>query len=100
MHVRTRRAALAAVGIVLAAATIVALRPAAVPAEAARADTGPVRVTVDWTGKTRVRDRYGVAAPVSGQLARIALRAGDAVRAGDVVARISGSAASPLDPRA
>lgn len=82
-----------------AAAAILVLRPAPVPAEAARADEGPVRVTIDWTGKTRVRDRYRVEAPVGGELARITLRAGDRVRAGDVVARISGAAAPPLDAR-
>jgi len=82
-----------------AVATAVALRPAPVSAKAARVDTGSVRVTVDWIGKTRVRDRYRVEAPVSGQLARIALHAGDRVRVGDLVAHIGGAAASPLDPR-
>jgi HlyD family secretion protein len=95
-----RRTLLAAIA--LAAAVLLGwalLRPAAVPAEAAAADTGPVRVTVDWTGKTRVRDRYTVAAPVSGELLRSALDAGDAVRAGAVVARLGGAAATPLDAR-
>jgi HlyD family secretion protein len=99
MTARPRRLVLAALALAGLGAGALALRPAAVPAEAARADSGPVRVTVDWTGKTRVRDRYVLAAPVSGQLARLALRAGDRVRAGEVVARITGAAASPLDPR-
>ena len=99
MRARTRRLLLLAVAACLAGVVAFALRPAAVPAEVASADVGPVRVTVDWTGKTRVRERYDVAAPVAGQLQRIPLRAGDRVKAGDVVARIAGAWAPPLDPR-
>lgn len=99
MAVRARRVALVAVVLAVAGAVALALRPAPVPVEAATADSGPVSVTVDWIGKTRVRDRYQVFAPVTGQLERLALRAGDCVRAGQVVARISGAYASPLDPR-
>ena len=100
MIARPRRLALAALVVALAAvAAALVLRPAAVPAEVAAADAGTVRVTVDWTGRTRVRDRFAVAAPVSGELERPTLRAGDRVRAGQVVARVRGGAASPLDPR-
>jgi HlyD family secretion protein len=99
MRVRTRRLLLFVAATGLAVLVALALRPAAVPAEVASADSGPVRVTVDWTGKTRVRDRYDVATPVTGQLERIALRAGDRVETGDVVARIAGAWAPPLDPR-
>jgi HlyD family secretion protein len=97
---RTRRVVLAVAGV--GAASIVAFfafRPAAVPVEAASVDSGPVRVTVDWTGKTRVRNRYQVRAPVSGELERIALRPGDPVRTGEVLARIAGAAPPPLDTR-
>jgi HlyD family secretion protein len=99
MRACTRRLLFLAVAAGLTILIVLALRPAAVPAEVVSADSGPVRVTVDWTGKTRVRDRYDVAAPVTGQLERIALRAGDRVKAGDVVARIAGAWAPPLDPR-
>jgi HlyD family secretion protein len=62
-------------------------------------DTGLVRrgtlqVTVDAEGKTRVRDRYVLAAPVTGRLHRIDVPEGTHVRAGDVIARI---APVPLD---
>ena len=56
-------------------------------------------VTVDGEGKTRVRDRYVVAAPVSGRLRRIALRRGDAVKSGQLIALIDPLPLSPLDPR-
>ena len=88
---------------VLAAALVVALalglRPAAVPVETALAERGTLRVTVDEDGRTRVKDRYLVSAPLAGTLTRIGLRAGDSVEQGDVVARIVPTAAPLLDAR-
>jgi HlyD family secretion protein len=75
-------AALAALGWYL-------LRPVPVDVETATASVGPLQVTVDEEGETRARDRYIVSAPVSGRVARIAWREGDAVSTGQVVATIA-----------
>jgi HlyD family secretion protein len=72
------------------------LRPAPVRVELGGVDRGPLEITVDEEGRTRVRNRYVIAAPVAGGLERITLDEGDAVAAGDVVARVS---SAPLDPR-
>lgn len=58
---------------------------------------GPLVVTVDEEGTTRVRHRYQIAAPVSGRLLRSELDEGDTVAEGDVALRI---VPAPLDPRA
>ena len=75
-------------------------RPEAIPVEAQAADKGVLRVTVEGIAKTRVRDRFEIAAPAAGHLERISLRPGDPVARGQVVARIVGPAPAPLDPRA
>jgi HlyD family secretion protein len=85
---------LSAVTLTVAAGLAWVLRPKPIEVESAAVVRGPIRVTVEADGRTRVRDRYVVAAPVSGRLRRIALREGDAVVAGQVVARI---APLPLD---
>jgi HlyD family secretion protein len=72
------------------------LRPTPVPVEVAAAGRGPLRVTIDEEGRTRVRDRYVVVAPVAGRVARITLDEGAAVTRGMAVAQLS---AAPLDPR-
>ena len=75
------------------------LRPTPARVDAAKASRGTMRVTVDGEGKTRVRDRYVIAAPVGGRLRRIDLRRGDAVEQGQVIAHIDPLPLAPLDPR-
>lgn len=75
------------------------LRPTPLKVEAAKASRGPMRVTVDGEGKTRVRDRYVVAAPVAGRLRRITLRRGDNVVQRQLIAEIEPLPLAPLDPR-
>jgi HlyD family secretion protein len=58
----------------------------------------PLAVTFQEEGRTRLQHRYVVAAPVAGTLRRVALREGDAVRAGEVVAQIDPASAALLDP--
>lgn len=75
------------------------LKPAPTNVDTAKTVRGPMRVTVDGEGKTRVRDRYVVATPVGGQLRRITLRRGDVVERGQVIAQIDPLPLAPLDPR-
>ncbi|MCW5657708.1 MAG: HlyD family efflux transporter periplasmic adaptor subunit [Burkholderiaceae bacterium] len=80
---------IAAVATAAAVAGLVwAFAPRAIPIETARATQGHFETAIEEEGKTRVRDRYVVAAPLAGVLARVALREGDAVSAGQVVATL------------
>jgi HlyD family secretion protein len=80
-----KRLPLLIAGLLVVSMVIFALWPTGVPVDVAVAERGPLRVTVDEDGKTRIRDRYVVSAPLSGRLVRIALRAGDEVRAGQTI---------------
>jgi HlyD family secretion protein len=75
------------------------LRPRAAPVETARAAYGPLRATVSEEGKTRIRQRYTVSSPVTGQLRRVPFKPGAAITPDSVLAVIEPMAASPLDPR-
>jgi HlyD family secretion protein len=87
-------------GIAAAAALVVwAVMPRPVPVETAAVTKGKFVATVDEDGKTRVRERYVVAAPLAGRLTRVRLKAGDSVKAGDAVTTIVPSPAPLLDPR-
>ena len=61
---------------------------------------GPLRVTVDEDGKTRIKERYVVSAPLAGRLLRIGIDAGDFVESGKtIVATIEPSDPQLLNPR-
>ena len=77
---------LAAVFVV--AVVVVAWIPNPVDVEVADVSRGPLVVTVDEDGQTRVIDRYLISAPIAGNLGRIELDAGDAIEAGQVLARL------------
>ena len=76
-----------------------ALMPAPIAVDVARARRGPFEEVVEEDGRTRVHDRFVVSAPLSGRLERIALRAGDRVEEGTVVAVIQPTAPPLLDAR-
>jgi HlyD family secretion protein len=82
-------------GAVLLVALIAAgLWPQPVPVETARVTRGTLRATVNEEGKTRIKQRYVVSAPVTGQLRRIPFKAGAEVEAGQTVLAII----DPLSP--
>lgn len=85
--------------VALAAAFIWAFRPQPVPVETAEVRRGPFEQIIEEDGKTRVRERYVVSAPVAGRLARVQLKAGDVVRKGATVAVLRPSAPSMIDTR-
>lgn len=88
-----------ALGVLVAAGLAIGFMPRAVPVDLAEVKRAPLAVTVEEEGKTRVRERYQVSAPVAGYLRRIGLDAGDAVKAGQVLAVIEPARAEALDPR-
>jgi len=64
------------------------MRPKPIEVDASAVTIGPLDATVEADGKTRVRDRYLVVAPVAGRVERIALVEGGVVRAGQIVATL------------
>lgn len=59
-----------------------AFMPQPAEVDLAEVKRGTLRVTVDEDGKTRIREKYVVSAPLVGRLLRINMDAGDAVAAG------------------
>jgi HlyD family secretion protein len=74
--------------------------PKPVEVDLATIESGPLAVTVNEDGRTRIRERYVVSSPMGGQLIRVELRPGDIVRRGEtVVATVRPQAPSMLDAR-
>jgi|KBSSwiStaDraftv2_1062776.scaffolds.fasta_scaffold10090_5 HlyD family secretion protein len=85
--------------VVIGSLIAIALWPSAVTVDLASVSRGPLVVTIDEEGRTRVRDRFVVAAPVTGRVLRIELEPGDRVARGDVVARLQPESPPLLDAR-
>ncbi|MBA3886014.1 MAG: HlyD family efflux transporter periplasmic adaptor subunit [Acidobacteria bacterium] len=91
---------IALIVIVLVLLAYWAFRPRPVPADFAAVERGTLQVTVEDEGRTRVRDRFVVSAPVPGRMERIALEPGDPVVAGKtVLARFQPTDPALLDVR-
>ncbi len=84
------------IGIVVVGAVAAALAPRAVPVDFAPVGRGPITVTLDHEGRTRVRERFVVSAPLAGRVLRIELQPGDPVVANRTVLATFLPGASPL----
>ena len=91
-----KRIAIAAAVVAIAALIVLALLPDPIPVDAAAVERGPLSVTVEEEGRTRVKSRFVVAAPITGQMARVRFEPGDFVEAGAVITTMD---PVPLTPR-
>jgi HlyD family secretion protein len=73
--------------------------PQPVFVETVAVQRGPLTITIDEEGRTRVIDRYVIAAPVDGVACRQQLKVGDDVTQGEVLLGITPLASQVLDPR-
>lgn len=90
---------IALVVIVVAALLAWGFYPRAIEVETAKVSIGPMSVTVEEEGKTRVKEKFVISAPVAGYLRRIVLEAGDPVSKGQTVAELEPLPSEVLDPR-
>ncbi|MDE3154182.1 MAG: efflux RND transporter periplasmic adaptor subunit [Acidobacteriota bacterium] len=97
---RTRAIAWTVAGLAVTAIVVALLVPSPVAVDLAPVTRGDLQVTLDHEGKTHVRHRYTVSAPVAGRVLRIDLEPGTPVEAGRTVVATFRPAASPfLDAR-
>ncbi|HVL36770.1 MAG TPA: HlyD family efflux transporter periplasmic adaptor subunit [Burkholderiales bacterium] len=97
---RRNRIALALALLAAALAVAWALQPRAVAVDTAAVARGRFEQVVADDGRTRVRDRYVIAAPLAGRVERIRLLEGDPVKHGQTVALLTPTAPALLDERA
>ncbi|WP_373018785.1 efflux RND transporter periplasmic adaptor subunit [Thiomicrorhabdus sp.] len=91
-------------GILVVSALIIALLvwgfwPQPVPIESTQVKRGPLTVTVEKEGRTRVIDRYVISSPVNGMTCRMHLKVGDEVTKGETLLGITPLESQVLDSR-
>lgn len=85
--------------IAVLALLVIAFLPKPVPVEVASVVLGSFQQTVGEDGKTRVRERYVVSAPLAGHLLRIQLKEGDPISRNKLLAVMVPGAPALLDVR-
>jgi HlyD family secretion protein len=87
MKISRKSAVLAGIGVLVLAAMVYLFLPEPEVVQTATVRRGPLQVSVEEEGETRVVDRYVITAPVAAFVQRLDLEVGDPVEAGQVVAR-------------
>ncbi len=95
-----KRAAFIVVVLVILALVAYGFMPKPVDAETAKVTRGELLVTIDNESRTRVRDRFTIAAPLAADMSRITLKPGDTVALGQPITILSPLPPQPLDARA
>jgi HlyD family secretion protein len=85
--------------LVVVSATIYGFIPKAVEVDLVDVSRGPLQVTIEEEGRTRLKDRFVVSAPTAGYMQRIGAKVGDPVRKGQIVAALEPLRSQALDPR-
>lgn len=100
MKTATRRT-LFVIGVILVvvAATIYGFLPKAVEVDLVAVSRGPLQVTIEEEGRTRLKERFVVSAPTAGYMRRIDAKVGDPVRKGQILVALEPLRSQPLDPR-
>lgn len=94
-----KRIAFIVIVTVIAVGLLYGFRPQPLAVDLGVATRGPLRVTIEQEGRTRVVDRYVVSSPVAAYARRIDLDVGDDVKRGAVLAYLEPPRAEVLDVR-
>lgn len=94
-----RRILLVVIAVLVAWGLFEGFRPQPIEVDLGTATRGPLRVTIEQEGRTRVVDRYVITAPVSGYARRIRFDVGDAVKRGATLVELEPMRAEVLDVR-
>jgi HlyD family secretion protein len=87
------------IGVAVVLAILYGFLPKPIPVDVVKVSRGPLRVTIEEEGETRVKERFVISAPVSGFLRRIDLKVGDPVKRRQIVAELEPLRSDVLDPR-
>ncbi len=100
MNVALRRKLFVAILIaVVVGATVYGFFPQAVDVDLASVTRGPLQVTIEEEGRTRLKERFVITAPIAGYMERIWAKVGDPVQKGQSVVVLEPLRSPALDPR-
>jgi HlyD family secretion protein len=87
------------IGVIVLLAIFYGFLPKPVPVDSVKVKRGPMRVTIEEEGETRVKERFIISAPVAGFMRRVELEVGNPVKRGQIIAELEPLRSDALDPR-
>ncbi len=94
-----KKLALLLLAVAIIGLLVYAFWPKPIPVSVAGVVRAPLRVTLEYEGRTRVKDRFVIGAPVTSFAPRLMLEEGDTVREGEVLLRLQPVPPNLIDPR-
>ncbi len=94
-----RNVSLIAIVVIVISATIYGFLPKAVDIDLLEVSRGPLQVTIEEEGRTRLKERFVLLAPAAGYMRRIDAKVGDPVRKGQIMVALEPLRSQALDPR-
>ncbi len=98
-HVLRRRVFIISIILIVVVLLVYGFLPKTRDVDLVSVTRGPLQITIEEEGRTRLKDRFTISAPTAGYLRRINVKVGDAVREGQVVAVLEPLQSQALDPR-
>ena len=79
--------------------TVYGFFPGTQQVDLVRLYAGPLQITIEEEGRTRLKERFTISAPTAGYMRRINAKVGDPVKKGQIVAVLEPLQSQALDPR-
>ncbi|KQC11523.1 MAG: hypothetical protein APR62_01535 [Smithella sp. SDB] len=98
-HSLRRKVLVISVITVVVALLIYGFLPKTQEVDIAAVKRGPLQITIEEEGRTRLKDRFTISAPTAGYMRRTNIKVGDTVKKGQIVAVLEPMRSQALDPR-
>ena len=98
-HALRRKLWITGILLVVVLAILYGFLPKTQEVDLVRITRGPLQVTIEDEGRTRLKERFVISAPTAGDLRRIEVKVGDPVKKGQTVAVLEPLRSQALDPR-
>ncbi|MBN1365137.1 MAG: efflux RND transporter periplasmic adaptor subunit [Syntrophaceae bacterium] len=98
-HVLRRRIFIISVVVVVTILLVYGFLPKTLDVDIVSVTRGPLQITIEEEGRTRLKDRFTISAPTAGYMRRVNFKVGDAVKKCQIVAVLEPLQSQALDPR-
>lgn len=98
-HALRRKLWVIGIILVVVLAILYGFLPGTQEVDLVRLTRGPLQVTIEEEGRTRLKERFVISAPTAGYVRRIEAKVGDPVKKGETVAVLEPLRSQALDPR-